>query len=581
MIFEKASLPQVSQNFLTLEIRIMKRLVVYEDDDGDDMPIAPPISARIVKSAVTAAEAPPTSKKGSAGREIYLEETAFKEAFQKAENVVASTTTRTKVNTNIDLAVGDVRRDGPWAPFPSEADEQEQERLQWEAELERRKRIKAEQEIRPAMTTTTIQPKEPTQLVPISTPKQTCERHGTTLVDYQRRSFTDERRWPPAISYFDGDDAADDDNGEDNEDDEAVTKLIGKRRTASTKSRRRESRIPSQTSGPATREYIGHTGGINKVRLFGCLALTAGMDGAVMIWDTSLPSDIAGATHIGMADERGAIQTYWGHDGRAVKDCVFPSTPHTFVSCGYDGVASLWDTETGQIKARFSAKEAHVPANAVRFKPDDDNQLLVAFGDRRLRHWDIREHGDKPSQTYDFHQSAVNSVNFCEQGQKFVSTGDDRKLLVWDWGVPSPVKIISEIWLPSMPTTATHPDSMSFVSVGLDNKIFQFRVHPQSGVIRKSGECSPESFRVAGFSCEPSFSPCGKLLACGDGAGTIHFVKTRAAFSNQSTSSSRFSTDKIVHAHASNTCVACVQFHPCFDGVLLSAGWDGKLKWWQ
>jgi pre-mRNA-processing factor 17 len=408
------------------------------------------------------------------------------------------------------------------------------------------------------------------------------ERHGKSIADYQGRTFTDERRWPPKISYHLGED---DDDLEEVQQDEQVARFLGKRAKTSSHKPEKESRLPARTGPPPERDYIGHSMGINKVRLYGCLALTTGMDGSVMIWDTSLPDDVSGATMAGLADERGAIQTYWGHDGRAVKDCTIPtSNANTFVSCGYDGYACLWDTETGQIIQRFRTKEPRVPVNAARFKPGDDNQLLIAFGDRRLRHWDLREasksdNGNKPSQTYDFHQSSVSSVNFCEHGQKFISTGEDRKLLVWDWGVPSPVKIISEIWLPSMPTTAIHPNTMSFVAVGQDNKIFQFRVHSQTGVIRKSGECLPDGFKVAGFSCEPAYSACGKHIACGDGTGSIHFIKPRAAFSNASLGTT--STHRIVGAHTMNTSVSCVQFHPCFDGVLISVGWDGKMRWWN
>jgi pre-mRNA-processing factor 17 len=301
------------------------------------------------------------------------------------------------------------------------------------------------------------------------------------------------------------------------------------------------------------------------------------MDGTIMVWDSTLPDDLSNATSAGLADEAGAIQTYWGHDGRAIRDCAFPvHSASSFVSCGYDGFGLLWDTETGSIVNRYTADNARVAVNAGRFKTDDDNQLLLAFADRKLRHWDIRQPSDKPAQVYDFHQSSVSSVLFCEHGNKFVSTGEDRKLLVWDWSVPSPSKIISELWIPGMPTTAAHPDTMSFVAVGLDNRLFQFRVHGQTGVVKKSGECSPNNFRVAGFACEPAYSACGKNLACGDGNGNIHFLRVKSAF--QATNEKN---QQIEGAHSSSMPVSCVVFHPCYEGVLLSVSWDGSMKMWS
>ena len=60
----------------------------------------------------------------------------------------------------------------------------------------------------------------------------------------------------------------------------------------------------------------------------------------------------------------------------------------------------------------------------------------------KLITWDIRERNIV--QEYDYHLSSVNSVTFVDGGRRFVSTSDDKKILIWEWGIPAPIKYISE-----------------------------------------------------------------------------------------------------------------------------------------
>ena len=206
--------------------------------------------------------------------------------------------------------------------------------------------------------------------------------------------------------------------------------------------------------------------------------------------------------------------------------------------------------------------------------------LLTACDDRRLRHWDVRISGGKPMQTYEFHQSSVNTCEFCDFGEKFVSTGDDRKLLVWDWCVPSPVKIISDIWVPSMPTAAVHPSSLRFAAVGLNSRVYTFQVNKTTGLVRKSMDFCPPDFSVAGYACEPGYSQDGQVLALGDGKGKIHITKSRMK-PDATVNDTSHAIQVFPKAHAPGTPVTCVQWHPCFDGVFLSCGWDGKMNLWM
>jgi pre-mRNA-processing factor 17 len=85
-------------------------------------------------------------------------------------------------------------------------------------------------------------------------------------------------------------------------------------------------------------------------------------------------------------------------------------------------------------------------------------------------------------QTYDHHLGPVNSVLFVDNDNRFVSTSvricvsfleaeltvcfgkDDKKVLVWEWNIPVPIKYISEPHMHSMPAIALHPSSTFFRS---------------------------------------------------------------------------------------------------------------------
>jgi pre-mRNA-processing factor 17 len=74
-------------------------------------------------------------------------------------------------------------------------------------------------------------------------------------------------------------------------------------------------------------------------------------------------------------------------------------------------------------------------------------------------------------QDYNHHLGPVNTVTFVDDNNRFISTSDDKKVLVWEYNIPVPIKYISEPHMHSMPAVAVHPSGGYWVGQSLDNQI--------------------------------------------------------------------------------------------------------------
>jgi WD40 repeat protein len=86
------------------------------------------------------------------------------------------------------------------------------------------------------------------------------------------------------------------------------------------------------------------------------LALCAGLDGKVKIWDA--------------LGSYKCMRTYLGHS-KGVKDINFTNDGAKFVSVGYDKNIRLWDTETGQVGERVSISGVKFSDAAVAYSFDN------------------------------------------------------------------------------------------------------------------------------------------------------------------------------------------------------------------
>ena len=167
--------------------------------------------------------------------------------------------------------------------------------------------------------------------------------------------------------------------------------------------------------------------------------------------------------------------------------------------------------------------------------------------------------------SYNYHEAAVNAVCFYEHGRKSVSTSDDRKMLCWDYGYNPPTRYIQETYMSSMPALKLHPSGDYILCSALNNQIAVYKCmdtvvhHPRK---RFNGH------KVGGFALQPTCSPDGEFVGCGDCEGNLWFWSWK--------------TCKVLNKMPGHVgAVACVDWHPVESSYVASSGWDGVIKLWD
>lgn len=296
--------------------------------------------------------------------------------------------------------------------------------------------------------------------------------------------------------------------------------------------------------------WSGHTKGVAAIRWFpgnGHLLLSVGMDAKVKIWD--------------VFGSRACMQTYMGHTA-AVRDACFTNDGRRFVTASYDRFLKLWDTETGKCISAFSNNK--VPYVA-KLHPDADQQnvLLAGCASKQVVQYDTNT--GNVEQVYDHHLAAVNTITFCESNRRFATTSDDKKMLVWEFGIPVPIKHIADPTLHSMPAVTKTPNSKWLLCTNLDNKITcyaaqdRFRLNPKK-VFR--------GHIVAGYACVPGVSPDGSFVTSGDSDGRLWVWdwKTGRVF-------------RKIKCH-DQVCIQAL-WHPIEPSRVATCSWDGTIKYWE
>jgi pre-mRNA-processing factor 17 len=298
-------------------------------------------------------------------------------------------------------------------------------------------------------------------------------------------------------------------------------------------------------------KFTNHTKGVQHISFFphtGHLLLSASMDASCMIFSTG-------------KDKHQLMRKYIGHSA-AVRQSVFrPSDGHRFMSMSYDKSSIVWDSETGHCIRKFSFESNPLCGS---WYPRDENLVLFGTNHRKILQYDLRVKEDDPVLIYDYHLGPVNTLLFFNDGNSFVSTSDDKKMLVWDFNAPVPTNYISDPSMFSITNTYLASDESFFVAQASNNEISIYNAGEKVSLNKKRNF---KGHLTAGYACGLSISPDKKFLASGDGEGSLFFWD--------------FHTSKMIkkvqNVHSNGPCIS-VAWHPLEPSTVATAGWDGVIQ---
>lgn len=293
-----------------------------------------------------------------------------------------------------------------------------------------------------------------------------------------------------------------------------------------------------------------HTKAVTSLRFFphsGHLLLSGSADTTIKIWD--------------VYHQRELLRTFSGHS-KAISDLSFNTDGTRFLSGSFDRQMKLWDTETGQCISKFSTgKTPH--CLVFNPTPEHGHEFLAGMSDKKIVQFDTRA-GNDTIQEYDHHLAAINTITFVQNGDRFMTTSDDKSLRAWDYNIPVPIKYIAETYMYPMTRSAVHPSGKYVAYQSSDNQIVVYNANDK---FRQNRKKSYRGHNNAGTAIDIDISPDGQFIASGDTAGYLVFWDWK--------------TCKMYHKIDTKDPVTCVKWHPQETSKLVSAGSDGVIRYWD
>ncbi|SBS88472.1 pre-mRNA-processing factor 17, putative [Plasmodium ovale] len=294
--------------------------------------------------------------------------------------------------------------------------------------------------------------------------------------------------------------------------------------------------------------YKGHKMGVQRIRFFpkyGNYILSASLDNTLKLW--------------GVYKSKSCVRTYKGHF-KGVKDVLFDKDGSSFISCSYDNNVIYWDTEYGKIKGVYNQKKTPY---CLCLNEEDPNIFLVGGATNKICHIDFRTGNIELE--YNEHLQAINTITLCENKKKLISTSDDKKIFIWEYGLPVVVKYISDASMFSVTSVSVHPSNNFFLCQSMNNMI---TVYEATGKFRLFSKKTFKGHQNIGYSINVTCSNDGKYVISGDSNGSLFIWNWK-----------RMQNFKSIKAH-NNVCIDCA-WHPFKTSLLATASWDATIKLWE
>ena len=305
--------------------------------------------------------------------------------------------------------------------------------------------------------------------------------------------------------------------------------------------------------------WKSHTKAITQMRFFpdsGHMLLSASADGKVKLFD--------------VYHQREVLRTYSGHT-KSVADVSFNIDGSRFLTGSYDRQMKLWDTETGSCISRYSTGAT---PHVLRFNPSpaSSTEFLAGMNDKKIVQFDTRlptsgsaSSDTKPIQEYDHHLGPINTITFCDENRRFITTSDDKSLRAWEYGIPVPIKFIAEPYMYPMVRSSPHPSGKYVAFQSSDNQIV---VYSSSDKFRQNRKKGFRGHNNAGYAIDVAISPDGGMVMSGDSGGYVCFWDWK--------------TCKMWHKikAADGAVVSCL-WHPRESSKVVTGDLNGVIKYWD
>ena len=155
---------------------------------------------------------------------------------------------------------------------------------------------------------------------------------------------------------------------------------------------------------------------------FGAASAVFSPDGSAI-----LSADFNGVATLWDADSGDPLLVLDGHDSEPVRDAQFSDDGNYIVTAGFDNLARVWDAKTGQILLTLTGHTDYVLTAAYSH---DGSYVYTAGYDNTIKKWDA--HTGEPLLTMTGHTGRVLDLEVSPDDTLLVSGSADTTVKVWD-----------------------------------------------------------------------------------------------------------------------------------------------------
>ena len=201
--------------------------------------------------------------------------------------------------------------------------------------------------------------------------------------------------------------------------------------------------------------------------------------------------------------------------------------------------------------------------HVIKFNPSNPDEFLAGMSDKKIVQFDTRS--GEVTQEYDHHLGPINTITFCDEDRRFITTSDDKSLRAWELNIPVPIKFIAEPYMFPLTSAAPHPSGKSVAFQSGNNEI---HVYASTDRFRQNRKKLFKGHNTSGYAIDVSISADGSYVASGDSGGFVCFWDWK--------------TCKMFHKiKAGEGAITCVQHNVQTTSRWATAGLDGIIKYWD